>query len=255
MSEEREPGLPTQKEVDRAVKHLSNLPRHENAAGKKLCGMCGWKAAGKGNWCCTNRSLGEPLPCPFVSVNLKSCPCFAKKFSITRTQQPKQQISPAVSPGVQFLYFGRPGLDEGAIWRQLRGLGPPNRHRGVVTVAYAIAEKSHLVEISFSFCSPEDRWCKATGRRLADQRLGDKYLTVPYLYSPKRTIHEVARAVMKHDWKTLFRIADYTQADLRPFQRSVPGWTRDLAKRLAIQNIPIPILYRMMADIAKLQDR
>jgi hypothetical protein len=94
---------------------------------------------------------------------------------------------------------------------------------------------------------------------------------VPYLYSPKRTVHEVVRAVVAHDWRTLFYVANFVHSDLRPFQNSVPDWTRRLAGRLMRHHppfsiahldkifgppleveIPLRILAHMLADIAKL---
>ena len=112
-------------------------------------------------------------------------------------------------------------------------------------MAYSFAEKMNLIEISFAFTNmgnPKkgvrpDQHCRAEGRRQALKRLKDHYLTIPYLYSPERTIHEVVRAVLKHDWRVLFANANYVKSDLRPFQRSVPGWTKDLAKRMETRRV------------------
>lgn len=192
-----------------------NADRHENAAGKKLCGMCRYRAAEKGFWRCS----GVPIPGKHGGVYFHTCPapngkCYGwhSKPSTPRPPPPKKEGLP-VDTETKFIYIGR----------------PPG---GVVTVAYAIAEKSHIVEIAFSFCSPKDRWCKAIGRSLANERLGDRYLTIPYLYSPSRVVREVAEAAIKHDWEVLFCMANYAQSDLRPFKRSIPGWTKNLAKRM-----------------------
>jgi hypothetical protein len=192
----------------------------ENAAGKKLCGMCHNKATGE--WRCISRSFpASDLRCPAINGECRS---FFQKTQLTRPPQPKKKGLP-VPPGVKLLYFGR----------------PPG---GVVTVAYSIAKKIPLVEIAFSFCSPKDRWCKTTGRDMAVERLRNFYLTVPYLYSPKRTVHEAVRAAMNHDWQTLFWAANFTQPDLRPFQRSVPSWTKGLAERMGTRRISGVKLYR-----------
>ena len=70
------------------------------AAGKKLCGLCGWKAAGKGLWACT-RHIPHPsyeeyagmdfYPCPAPNGD---CPGFLKKPAVTKIPQPKKESLP-----------------------------------------------------------------------------------------------------------------------------------------------------------------
>ena len=221
------------------------------AAGKKMCGLCGHKAAGK-EWRCTNIGYACPAIMP--------CPGFSKKPSVPRPPQPKKKGLP-VPPGVKFLYI-----------RVLRGKtkkGVP-QHQGVVTVAWT-SPAPGILHLGFSFCSPKDRWCKVTGRDMALERLLHP-LVVPFLYSPKRTAHEVVRAVMSHDFGKL--------AALTPgatMWERVPSWTRGLAKRMSktrvvaiyrlpgsatriianlkefeIKHLPLSIMSRMMRDIAAL---
>lgn len=234
-----------------AIKHLALSPDYPPpvdgllAAGKKLCGMCAAKAKAKGDWHCLN-SYWAPLPCPVPDPE-NGCKGFNKKPSVVRPDQFKKKSLP-VPEGVTFFYFGRPKSGS-------RG------HKGVVTMA-TITPEPGILHLSFSFCSPKDSWCKVTGRDMALARLLYP-VVVPYLYSPKRTAREVARAVMTHDFK---RLAGLTPG--ATMWGSVASWTKDLAKRvetrrvsgisglipfkIPIPLVPLDILARMMADIAKL---
>ena len=228
------------------------------AEAKKQCGLCGHKAAGK-EWRCTESHISIEFGvsaaycCPFKGG---VCPGFSKKPSIPRPPQPKKKGLP-VPPGVIFLYFGRP--ERGS-----------REHQGVVTVAW-IEPSPGILHLSFSFCSPKDRWCKATGRDMALARLLHP-LIIPFLYSPKRTVHEVTRAVLSHDFE---RLAPLTPG--ATMWERVPSWTRGLAKRMSktrvvaiyrlpgsatriianlkefeIKHLPLSIMSRMMRDIAAL---
>lgn len=203
--------------------------RHENAAGKKLCGMCSWKV--KNKWECSWRRSG---PCP---KEKPECVGFVQRRSTSHPPQPKKKALP-VPEGVKFLYVGRP------TWLSASRLAPDGsegarNHEGVVTVAYCTYD-THIAYVAFSFCSPKDSWCRAMGRDMALARLRTSYLTVPYFYDAKRTVREVVRAVLSHDWKTLFNVANYVPSDLQHFQCSVPGWTRALAKRIWTTKRPRP---------------
>ena len=194
------------------VLHYKIIKRHENAAGKKLCGMCGDKEAGRGTWHCT-RIISQPAyeryngmfsyPCPAPEGD---CPGFLKKPSVIRSPQPKKKGLP-VPKGIRFLYYGRPGP-------------------GVVTVAWIESSPGTIV-MGFSFCSPEDPWCKITGREIAMTRLYEHPLVMPYLYSPKRTVHETVRAVLTHDFQRVIALSPGAT-----MLGTVPSWTKDLAKRL-----------------------
>ena len=126
------------------------------AAGKKECGLCGYKAAGQGVWKCTHPAR---FPCPNGlgwgrEKNPKFvCNGFLKKPSVIHPPQPKKKGLP-VPEGVKFLYIGAP---QGKTKK-----GVP-QHQGVVTVAW-ITPGPGVLHLGFFFCSPEDRWCKATGR-------------------------------------------------------------------------------------------
>ena len=219
--------------------------RHENAAGKRMCGLCGNKAPGK-KWQCMH--VGG-YPCPNGRITLQThpdwiCPGFTKKPAKKRSLQPKKK-SPSLPEGVKFLYVGAP---HGKTKK-----GVP-QHQGVVTVAYSIAEKVNLIEISFAFCSPSDHWCKATGRRFALKRLRDSYLTVPYLYDAKRIVHEVTRAILAHDYKRLEILVGVVTLH-------VPSWTKALAKKIWAREkmlgrkvillglIPRPTSYQIISEM------
>jgi hypothetical protein len=84
---------------------------------------------------------------------------------------------------------------------------------------------------------------------------------MPFLYSPKRTVHEVVRAVLTHDFMRLAVLASGAT-----MLGSVPSWTRDLWKRRPVGGtewerrdwrspISMGIIARMMRDIAKLEDQ
>jgi hypothetical protein len=208
----------------------ARTPRHENAAGKAMCGMCGYK--GVGEWRCTHihesKEFGASAVwgCPFTSG---VCPGFLKKPSVVKADQPKKKSLP-VPEGVKFLYVGAP--------RGKTRKGVP-QHHGVVTVAYSIAEKCHRVEISFAFTNmgdPKkgirpDPYSKSEGRYQAVKKLRDGgYLTVPYLYDAKRTVHEVVRAVLSHEFE---RLETLCGPGTKVWGRCrVPSWTKALAKRM-----------------------
>ena len=145
--------------------------------------------------------------------------------------------------GTKFIYIGKPGP-------------------GVVTVAW-ISPAPGTLHLGFSFCSPKDRWCKATGRDMALARLIHP-VAIPFLYSPKRTVHEVIRAVLSHDFGKLSALSPGAT-----MWGSVPSWTKDLTKRLMAGTerdrrgtvtclfpfpipIPLKIIAHMMRDIAAL---
>ena len=198
------------------------------AAGKKLCGMCGWKAPNKGEWRCRSQEMTRSGPydvgyiCP-VPNPMVGCLGFIKKPSCIQPTRPKKKRQPA-TPGVKFLYVGR----------------PPG---GVVTVAYSITERVPLVEMAFSFCSPKDRWHKGLGRDMAVTRLRNSPITVPYIYSPERTVHEVVRGVLSHDFQRLERLIPGMKAW---GHCRVPSWTKDLAKRVEGKEITAAEINRRM---------
>ena len=209
------------------------------AAGKKLCGMCKYKEADK--WLCM---MCHSLACP-VNDAEAGCAFFLKKPSAPRPPQPKKKGLP-VAPGVTFLYFGRPGAP--GAWHE-----GDRAHQGVVTVAIDKNSVQGVLHMGFSFCSPKDRWCKITGRDMAMDRLYDDPLVIPYLYDHRRTALDVIRAVLTHNRRlTAF-------ADAVPPLLKVPDWTRGLAiyklpksAAIDIENLPVHIMARMLADIAKL---
>ena len=222
--------------------------RHENAIGKRRCGLCARKAAGKGVWVCAPGASSVKRECPAPHG---ICVSFLRKPSVIRPPQPKKKAH-LVPEGVKFLYIRAKG------------------HQGVVTVAW-ITPAPGILHLGFSFCSPQDRWCKATGRDMALARLIHP-LVIPFLYSPKRTVHEVTRAVLSHDFE---RLAALTPG--ATMYERVPSWTRGLAKRMSktrvvaiyrlprsaariianlkefeIKHLPLAIMTRMMRDIAAL---
>ena len=254
------------------------VPGSGNAAGKRLCGMCTWRTDPKNAWVCrTFDGRGVKYPCPAPDGK---CAGFFEKPSVVRPDQPKKKGLP-VPEGVKFLYVGAP--------RGKTKRGFP-QHQGVVTIAY-ITPAPGILHMGFSFCNPgqkgippdgkgnghlgrpntpPDRWCRATGRDMALARLIHP-LVIPFLYSPKRTVHEVTRAVLSHDFGRL--------AALTPGATmwEVPSWTRGLAKRMSktrvvaiyrlpgsaariianlkefeIKHLPLAIMAQMMRDIAAL---
>lgn len=235
------------------------------AAGKKLCGMCGYRAAEKGIWRCK----GVPVTGKHGGVYFHTCPApdgdcpgFQAKPSAPRPPQAKKK-GLSVAPGITFQYYGRPGAP--GAWHE-----GDRAHQGVVTVA--IDQGPGILHLGFSFCSPKDRWCKVTGRDMAMERLYDDPLVVPYLYNPRRSAFDVIRAVLAHNRRlTAF-------ADAVPPLLKVPDWTKGLAERteggfcrnpilsvslpankgrqrilMAPMEVPLRILAHMMADIAKLE--
>ena len=128
------------------------------AAGKETCGTCHWKD--RGAWVCQR---GQECPTPLASNNffkIHGCKGWQKDLRKVRPSQPKKKGLP-VPPGVKFLYIGVP--------RGKTKKGVP-QHRGVVTVVWIESSPGTLV-MGFSFCSPEDPWCKITGRKIAMTRL------------------------------------------------------------------------------------
>ena len=222
--------------------------RHENAIGKRRCGLCARKAAGKSVWVCAPGASPLKRECPAPHG---ICVSFLRKPSIPRPPQPKKKGLP-VPEGVKFLYVRN------------------GDHQGVVTVAW-IESSPGILHLGFSFCSPKDLWCKAAGRDMALARLIHP-LVIPFLYSPKRTVHEVTRAVLSHDFE---RLAALTPG--ATMWERVPSWTRGLAKRMSktrvvaiyrlpgsaariiaslkefeIKHLPLAIMAQMMRDIAAL---
>ena len=218
-------------------------------AGKQQCGMCAKKR--KNQWRCADK-----LVCPTTA---KLCIGYVPK-SLNKAVPPKKKGLP-VPEGVKFLYVGAP--------RGKTKKGVP-QHQGVVTVAW-ISPTPGILHLGFSFCSPKDPWCKATGRDMALARLIHP-LVIPFLYSPKRTVHEVTRAVLSHDFE---RLAALTPG--ATMWERVPSWTRGLAKRMSktrvvaiyrlpgsaariiaslkefeIKRLPLAIMAQMMRDIATL---
>ena len=197
---------------------LARPDRHKNAAGKKLCGMCANKT--KGEWRCESKGFpASDLHCPAIS----ECRFFFPNPTVQRPPQPKKKCLP-VPPGVKFLYFG-----------QLRGKtkkGVP-QHQGIVTVAWSEPSPGTL-HLGFSFCSPKDPWHKTTGRDIALTRLL-RPVVIPFLYSPRRTVHEVARAVMSHDFVRLAAIAPGGA-----MWGGIPSWTKGLAKKMWPTRRPQP---------------
>ena len=228
------------------------------ADAKKQCGLCGHRAVKE--WRCTeiHKSIeyGEPAnySCPFKGG---ICPGFLKKPSVIRPPQPKKKGLP-VPPGVKFLYFGRPAAHSGPYLGR-----SPHDHQGVVTVAWIESSPGTLV-MGFSFCSPEDPWCKIAGRELAMKRLYEHPLVMPFLYSPKRTVHETVRAVLTHDFQRVTALSPGAT-----MLGTVPSWTKNLAKRLMVSykltwlrvpqppvgiELPLTIIAQMMRDIASLEN-
>lgn len=201
------------------AKGLRKAERIRIAVGKEQCGLCGYKAVGE--WRCKESHISIEFgvlanySCPFKGV----CPGFSAKPFAPRPPQPKKKGLP-VPEGVKFVYIGRPQ-------------GGSREHKGVVTVAWKIARPG-ILHLGFSFCSPGDRkkgiapdpFCKIEGRNYAIESLhnlrGHK-IVIPFLYSPKRTVHDVTRAVLTHD---------YALAPGVTMWERVPSWTKDLAKRL-----------------------
>ena len=231
--------------------------RHENAIGKRRCGLCAFKAAGKSVWACRPGGSSVKRKCPAPHG---ICVSFLRKPSTPRPPQPKKKGLP-VPEGVKFLYIGAP---QG---KTQKGLP---QHQGVVTVAW-IESSSGILYLGFSFCSPKDPWCKAAGRDMALARLLHP-LVIPFLYDAKRTAHEVTKAVLSHDFE---RLAALTPG--ATMWERVPSWTRNLAKGMSktrvvaiyrlpgsaariiaslkefeIKPLPLAIMAQMMRDIAAL---
>jgi hypothetical protein len=140
----------------------------------------------------------------------------------------------AVPSGIRFIYFGRPRRGE--------------RHQGVMTLAWRINEERHEVEIGFAYCSPLDSWAKGKGRSIAMTRLATMVIRAPYLYQPRRVALEIAHALMTHDFQTAAQVCRaFPSSEVR---RHVPGWSRDLAKRLQKENVNTRIekVWRQMVD-------
>ena len=193
--------------------------RMENAAGKKMCGTCKWKYGEE--WSC---QFDPDLPCPAPMMDNSK----TGKFVFCRGYEPKPrkprptQAKPervAIPAGIRFIYLGRPRQGE--------------RHQGVMTVAYSVAPKSHMVEIGFSFCSPSDAWIKNKGRELAIKRLRKSPITAHYLYEPKRLVVQIAQALMERRFKELSNVVTLDGRAVTPaFFSTAPSWTLALARRL-----------------------
>ena len=208
---------------NQAIHGPDNLPpemvvdRHENAAGKRACGTCNWKA--KDEWLCTRPD------------GLRHCPAFdgaccawEKK---PRQPRPTQAKPPrlAIPAGVRFIYLGRPRQGE--------------RHQGVMTVAYSVCKMPHLIEIGFSFCSPLDSWVKAKGQKLAVERLLKMPITAPYLYEPRRLVFHITQALVEQRFQELSKIVTVDGSEFfAPYWASkVPGWSKDFAQRLKTRKV------------------
>ena len=189
------------------------------AAGKKLCATCQNKA--KGEWRCESKGFpASDRHCPATY----GCRFFFPKPAVQRPPQPKKKGLP-VSPGVKLLYFGRPEGVKTCHLGPYPVKGGSREHQGVVTVAW-IEPSPGTLHLGFSFCSPKDPWCKTTGRDIALTRLLHP-VVIPFLYSSQRTVHEVARAIMSHDFKRLAAIAPGVT-----MWGITPSWTKDLAKKM-----------------------
>ena len=220
---------------------------HKNATGKKMCGLCARKAAGKNVWVCAPGESSLKRECPAPDG---ICVSFLKKPSVIHPPQPKKKGLP-VPEGVKFLYIGAP--------RGKTKKGVP-QHQGVVTVAW-ITPGPGVLHLGFSFCSPKDHWCKITGRDQTLARLLHP-IVMPFLYSPKRTVHETVRAVLTHDFQRVTALSPGAT-----MLGTVPSWTKNLAKRLMVGykltwlrvpqppvgiELPLTIIAQMMRDIAAL---
>ena len=227
---------------------ITTRDRHEIAAGKKMCGMCAWKAVEKGDWCCTHvcqvRGIKGVHACPAFNGE---CPDFELKPRVIKPIQPKPERL-AVPPGMIFFYMGR------------------------VTVAVLLREEDvavGIINMGFAFCHSgnakkgikPDRYSKTIGRNEAMKSLYNDPLIVPYLYDPIRIAKEVTRAVLGHDFVRLGRFGVLLPHNL---SKRVPGWTNVIAKRLMASHrvsgltrmktgiLPMGIMARMMTDIINL---
>ena len=204
--------------------HGAPNARHENAAGKKMCGTCGYKIArqgGKKEWYCTHpESFLCPAPHSATGQHI-CCPGFTPKPRKPRPSQakPERVVIPA---GTRFIYLGRARQGE--------------RHQGVMTVAYSVDEKNREVKIGFSFCSPKDPWVKAKGQSIALDQIVGLRLHAPYLYEPKREVVEIAQALMEHRWDWLkYYCARNWPGGL--VIKKVPCWSKALARRLKTRKV------------------
>ena len=180
-------------------------PRYNHATNKRRCGMCGHKHAAKNMWLCTLD------PTNAKDCYLLDCGSFLKKPAVIKPSQPKARLT--IPAGVRFIYFGRPGP-------------------GVMTVAYSIHEKSQTIEMGYSFCSPMDNWIKAKGQDIALRRLNQRAVVANYLYEPRRLVVQIAQAMMERRFKNLGDVLFTFPGDLKT---TVPGWSRDLARRLKVR--------------------
>ena len=212
--------------------------RPGNAAGKKLCGMCGFKEVPQGIWRCTKR---PPPPTTFYISPAPEGKCsgFERKEEVVRNLD-LGAARPKIPAGVRFLYFGRPTGS--------------NRHRGVMTVAYRVDPMQSQMGVGFSFCSPKDRWIKAIGQDLALRRLKEGIIFAPYLYHPRRLVVQIARGLMERRLIEVNNVCSYYQPVSSPpkgsggVARLVPGWAPNLAKRLNWRRpLPKPRLGAMPA--------
>lgn len=204
------------------IEELLADARHQNAVGKKQCGMCTNRStamvSGKQAWKCTismggpDRKHPESLPCPALIVGCNAFTAKPIKPLPVQTKPPRVDI-PA---GVRFIYFGRPRQDE--------------RHQGVMTVAYSLDLRNHVVQIGFSLCSLKDQWVKAKGQEIAIHRLLSFPITARYLYEPRRLVVHIAQALLEHRKGEIRSIS--TGCSNNWLSMQIPSWTLDLARRL-----------------------
>ena len=201
MKEPEKPKKPERKPEEENIPD----PRYDNAFNKQRCGMCVHKSRLKGDWTCTLN--------PYQGVGyLFDCDSFFKKPHKPHPSQLRSEKL-TIPAGVRFIYFGRPGP-------------------GVMTVAYSIHEKSQTIEMGYSFCSPMDNWIKAKGQDIALRRLNQRAVVANYLYEPRRLVVQIAQAMMERRFKNLGDVLFTFPGDLKT---TVPGWSRDLARRLKVR--------------------
>jgi hypothetical protein len=203
------------------------------ADGKKQCGLCAYKMAGK-SWECSRRE-GEYV-CPSHEV----CCGFLQKPEVLRNLQPKRK-GLKIPPGMKFHYLGLPGSGVIFIGPKSQKQAGSQDHEGVVTVAW-ISPAPGILHLGFSFCNPgnngvppgpgsrgrpatrPDSFCKAEGRDIAMKNLYDDPLVYSFLYNAKRAVCDVVKAAINHDP----RLQQF--ASVPPLLK-VPSWTKNLRKQ------------------------
>jgi hypothetical protein len=127
-----------------------------------------------------------------------------------RRKPPSQKVKGIpVPPSVTMLYLGRPF--------------PGSRHQGIITVAMAVPGPG-LLHLGIACCSPEDAWCKVTGRNLAIGRLlRAKPIVVPFLQEPFRIARQVVSALLNREFARLQQFGVQLPAGIA---RTVPGWAK-----------------------------